>query len=340
MLVTFIIPVLNGKGTIAEALTSILNQKFDDMEIIVIDDNSCDGTENIVNKFTQKYSNVHLYENKITRGASYCRNFGIKKAIGQWIFFVDSDDLLVANTLSMHLEYLQEENDLVVGSYKQKKSNKSEVILNHNLGEKTVLDENTLLPYVKRYCHEPYKYTLLVHCWGKFYQRQKIEENDILFDEKLSQLEDVNFNFKYLMFCRKVFFTCDPVYVYRISDDSSSMSKKSGTEDMMFENMETAYSSVKYFINKEPPIINKFEAEALLNHLLATTLIIWFIRLSRVFEFWGLYRTLRVHMKQAFGRGYIKSLVYMRGNSYLLHLFFKGNKPFLMALMLKAKLFL
>ena len=86
-----IIPVYNSSEYLRKCLDSLVNQKFNDIEIIVVNDGSTDDSEKIVREYVSKYNNINLYT--ITNhGQAYARNYGFSKANGEYVAFVDSDD--------------------------------------------------------------------------------------------------------------------------------------------------------------------------------------------------------------------------------------------------------
>ncbi len=102
-LVSVIIPVYNGARFIAQAIESVQNQNHTNLEIIIVDDGSTDNTKEIVTSFgTVQY----LYQNN--KGVASARNLAIQKAKGDYITFLDSDDLLLENKISLQLICLQQ----------------------------------------------------------------------------------------------------------------------------------------------------------------------------------------------------------------------------------------
>ena len=89
-LVSIIIPTYNRKKTIKKAIESCLNQTYENIEVIVVDDGSSDGTESVLKKI--KDTRFKYFVLKQNKGACYARNYGIKKAKGEYISFNDSDD--------------------------------------------------------------------------------------------------------------------------------------------------------------------------------------------------------------------------------------------------------
>jgi glycosyltransferase involved in cell wall biosynthesis len=105
--VSIIIPCFNRAKLISETLESVLKQNFDYWEAIVIDDGSNDRTCKIVEEFSEKDSRICLYfRNHEPKGASTCRNIGIGKAKGEYIIFLDSDDLLLPFCLEQRVSYM------------------------------------------------------------------------------------------------------------------------------------------------------------------------------------------------------------------------------------------
>ena len=86
-----IIPVYNVEEYLDKCLESLLNQHYSDMEILVVDDKSTDGSLNIAKKY-EKYTNVKVIAKERNSGLSDTRNVGIKESCGQYIMFLDSDD--------------------------------------------------------------------------------------------------------------------------------------------------------------------------------------------------------------------------------------------------------
>lgn len=120
--VSIIIPVYNSKKFLKEAFESIINQTFDfkDLEIIFINDKSTDGSEDILNEFNEKYTNVFLYDSpKKTKGPGPSRNLGISKATSDYIIFFDSDDIMLPDYIeTIYDEITQNNVDLVKTSFK------------------------------------------------------------------------------------------------------------------------------------------------------------------------------------------------------------------------------
>jgi len=103
-LISVIIPVYNGARTIRETIESVLNQTFSDFELIIINDGSTDSTLEVVESIQDSRIKVFSYTNA---GQPASRNRGIAKAVGEYISFIDADDLWTAEKLEYQLKALQ-----------------------------------------------------------------------------------------------------------------------------------------------------------------------------------------------------------------------------------------
>lgn len=91
--VSIITPTYNSERFIEETITSILNQTYTNWELILIDDASTDKTVKIINQFVKSNPQIYLLQNSKNRGAAISRNKGIEAAKGDFIAFLDADDL-------------------------------------------------------------------------------------------------------------------------------------------------------------------------------------------------------------------------------------------------------
>ena len=113
-LISIIIPCYNIENYIEKCIESIENQTYKDIEIIAVDDCSKDGTIVKLKELQERYSNLQVYQNDKNRGAAYSRNFAMKKAKGEYIGFVDSDDYITDDYYEKLMETAEKEKaDLV-----------------------------------------------------------------------------------------------------------------------------------------------------------------------------------------------------------------------------------
>lgn len=110
-MISIIIPMYNSSKTINKCIDKILAQNTDNIEIILVDDNSTDNTYDLCSMYIEKYKFIKLYKND-KKGVSSARNYGIKKSEGKYIIFVDSDDFFANNALNEIKENLN--SDMVI----------------------------------------------------------------------------------------------------------------------------------------------------------------------------------------------------------------------------------
>ena len=111
-MISVIVPVYNVEEYLEECLESIKNQTYTNIEVILVNDGSTDGSREICERFCQKDSRFKLI-NQENQGQSVARNRGFKESIGQYIMFVDSDDVINTNVLEVLLPYMKTEVDIV-----------------------------------------------------------------------------------------------------------------------------------------------------------------------------------------------------------------------------------
>jgi len=116
-LISTIIPVYNGESYLREAIDSTLNQTYSNHEVIVIDDGSTDNTAQIA----QSYSNAVKYHFQPNSGLSAARNTGVKRSRGDYLAFLDADDLFMPEKLGLQLECFNTDPtlDMVFGHVEQ-----------------------------------------------------------------------------------------------------------------------------------------------------------------------------------------------------------------------------
>lgn len=114
-MVSFIIPAFNASKTIKRAINSILNQNVQDLdfEIIIVDDGSDDDLRKVINEYSPSDLKYIRYYKKENEGVAEARNFGVKKAKGDYIIFVDSDDYVSRKLLKDIKKYIKKGYDLI-----------------------------------------------------------------------------------------------------------------------------------------------------------------------------------------------------------------------------------
>ena len=208
---SIIIPVFNGEKFIKRCVDSVLNQSMYIDEIIIINDNSTDGTIEILEKNYSNLVNIKIINLKKNHGVSYCRNLGIEKSSGEYIGFVDSDDYVEVNMFEKMYNNAKDNNlDICICNFvevnqqnriKSKYKNNEEILERDKSLEKYLL--NKISPSV----------------WDKIFRR-KILKN-IKFNTKLIIGEDILFCLEAFYYSKKTGFVNDYLYNYIQNDNSA-----------------------------------------------------------------------------------------------------------------------
>ena len=105
-LVSIVMPVFNAEKFILESIDSVINQKYFNWELIIVDDCSADGTMDLVNIRLEYESRISLFQLDSNQGVAFCRNKAISSANGRFISFLDSDDLWEAEKLEKQVNFM------------------------------------------------------------------------------------------------------------------------------------------------------------------------------------------------------------------------------------------
>lgn len=211
--ISVIVPVYNAEKYLSQCIDSILRQDFTDFELLLIDDGSKDNSGFICDEYAQKDQRVKVFHKK-NGGVSSARNLGIDNAQGEYIAFIDSDDYVDHNYLSILTN--APIADLIITGYKE-------------FGSGTNSSDN-----FKLYNDSIYTATHFSEClsvtlndatmrapWDKLFRRNIIKENSIYFDPLISYAEDAVFVHTYLLYCHSIAFKSGTPYHYRIESNTS-----------------------------------------------------------------------------------------------------------------------
>lgn len=243
--VSIIIPNFNKADYLKETLDSVTSQTYNNWECIIIDDGSTDNSKTIINQYILKDSRFRFYSRLNTekpKGVSSCRNIGIERATGEYIVFLDSDDLLLDNCLSDRLEY----------AFSAKKADlyifKMQALINGELGRIIGIPPESYLPesYIKMIFKGVQPFTVTSILWRR---EALIGLNG--FDEKLHRLEDPDLHLRafYKNSSYRFFEDSEPDCLYRMDDDYQKRFKNKGF-------LEIVCSSFLYFTKKHINLLN------------------------------------------------------------------------------------
>lgn len=130
-LVSIITPSYNSEQFIRKTINSVLNQTYQNWEMIIVDDVSPDNSNTIIKEYIKKDSRIKLIELEQNSGPAIARNHAIDEAKGRYIAFLDSDDLWISNKLSRQITFMQERNVALSYTSYNHIEEESERIINH-----------------------------------------------------------------------------------------------------------------------------------------------------------------------------------------------------------------
>lgn len=211
--VSVIVPVFNVEKFLPECVSSILQQTHDSLEVLLVDDGSTDSSARIADEFGRKDDRVRVLH-LANGGVSRARNAGIAEACGDWLTFVDADDWLAADFVESMLETALGHGVRMVVSAKLLERDGDSA----RSGRSWVLDG----PRATQALLYP---GIAVGCWAKLFHTETIRSNEILFDDRLSMGEGLDFITAVSQHEAQVAFTSYPAYFYR-RDNSESVTSR------------------------------------------------------------------------------------------------------------------
>ena len=229
--VSAIIPVYNAELYLAECLESILQQTFEDFEVICIDDGSSDGSLDILFNFQEKDSRIRILTQD-NQGAGVARNLGISCSMGDYLFFLDADDFFAEDMFCRTVEHAEKTGaDIVLFGGNRFDTRKSK------LGNFEFLN-TSLLPQKECFSKEdlPHNLFQLINPapWTKLFRRDFVSRNGLLF-QALKNSNDVFFTFASLALARSISAIEAPFVHYRVGNSSSTQSGKDSEPTCVFE---------------------------------------------------------------------------------------------------------
>jgi glycosyltransferase involved in cell wall biosynthesis len=246
--ISIIIPTYNAEKYLEKTINSVIKQTidFEDLELIIVDDNSSDNTQKIIENYSKKYNNiVPIYKNENSGSPGIPRNIGMKKASAKYIMFLDSDDAYEVNVCETVYETIKSK-DLDFVWFK------------HLIDDNKIFGNNTLLDNLetkkgifkytpKKMRHDEEFLNIMmsgIYVWDKIFKKEFLIKNNIEFEDCLS--EDVYF--MSLVFTKSVKWVLLNNYIgynYLIREDSTSRSQSKKNIEMNLKGINLTYEYLK-----------------------------------------------------------------------------------------------
>lgn len=207
IIISIIVPIYNVEEYLEECLESIRNQTYTNIEVILVNDGSTDGSKEICERFCQQDNRFKLVTQE-NQGASVARNRGVRESIGEYIMFVDSDDVVKDNIVEVLLSYMKADVDIV-----ECKSTRCKEELFENKTVNIIFEGESTEAVIKSVEYKEVKYCPFT----KLYRRELVEK--VPFLEGVIY-EDVYTGINYLKNIRKMIVVDLNGYYYRVRPNS------------------------------------------------------------------------------------------------------------------------
>lgn len=208
--ISFIVPIYNSENTLSRCIESVLNQSYNNFELLLINDGSSDESLKICKMYAKKDKRIKVFSHD-NKGISYTRNVGLSKATGTHIMFLDSDDCFKLNSLQHIVDIVKDKNfDLLSFNYDKFIDNPK---MNISMKKKSKLvkkDDMIFNILIEK------KYSGV--CWNKVIKKEII--NNVKFDEKIGIGEDLDFILSILESDLKIFHDNTILYNFYVNPKS------------------------------------------------------------------------------------------------------------------------
>ena len=208
-LISVIVPIYNVEKYLKKCIDSIMGQTYKNLEIILVDDGSPDGCPEICDNYAETDSRIKVIH-KENGGVSNARNVGIEGSVGEYICFVDSDDWIERDYISVFIERVKKDNTDGAVSNLFFRGFKRTATLNVN-------DDILILNAIKEEQKSLFFSGTFNTPWNKIFKSAVIKENNIKFRENCHFAEDTIFFFDYLRFVKSISIIAKPIYNYNIT---------------------------------------------------------------------------------------------------------------------------
>lgn len=238
MKLSIILPVYNVEDYLEKCITSLVNQKFKDVEFIFVDDESTDNSLSILKQWENIDYRIRVYSKK-NEGSGIARNFGLQRSNSEYIYFMDPDDWIEPNFLE----------DINYGI----NTNPAEVILfgykiydNGNYVKEKKSDKTQFLTFSKinkKIYNEIFNQITLFQVWNKVYNKNFLLKNNLLFTNQRTG-QDAIFNIDMIKCAKKILILDKSYYNYNIFRKGSAQSRYDRRK--IFDNINIASKFEKF----------------------------------------------------------------------------------------------
>lgn len=235
--VSVVVSMYNVEKYISECIESILTQTYDNLEIILVNDGSTDGTLEICKQYAEKDKRIIIIS-KENGGATSCRVAGLERAAGEYIYFSDSDDVLYPETIEKLLSACLE-NDAQIAVCGFKKFGLEEQEFRVKSASRLIEKSETFEDIVYSYVYPVQEDSLNIYTfyWNRIYKKDCLS-SELFISDRVSTREDTYTNLLVLDRIDRIAVVDEILYKYRTNPDSLTVAYRSGRfeKDLYFIN--------------------------------------------------------------------------------------------------------
>ena len=213
-IISIIVPIYNSELYIDECIKSLINQTYNNIEIILINDGSIDKSIDICNEYKKTDDRIQIINNEKNMGVSFSRNKGLDIASGSYVMFLDSDDYFDSDYIEkMYNSIIENKCEMGVSGFRCFSNNKEEIIEYLDC-DKVLTFDVIAKDFVSTHYFNSVSKTIM--------DLDIIKKNNIRFDTSLTFFEDQKFSFMVMNKCSRIMYLSNCYYNYRTNDNSST----------------------------------------------------------------------------------------------------------------------
>gem|GEM_PF-2497976 len=242
--VSIIMLVYNASKYLDRSINSVLNQTYDNLEIIIVDDSSTDNSKDIIKKYASTDNRIRPIYSEINQGVSKTRNIGLNIFSGDYVLFMDADDYITKDAVEIMMNKSIKYKADVVDSYHLVINNKKTFLESKPLKEDLVMGDKSNIEML----------TKATYITGKLIDKKLVK--DLLFDVDLRRYEDLVFEHELKLKLKNYVLIKDVVYYYY--QVSGSLINTLGEKHTAY--MEAAREVMDLYRNEDKEVIEKIES--------------------------------------------------------------------------------
>ena len=244
--ISIIIPVYNTEHYLKQCIDSVINQSFDNIEIICINDCSTDNSQKILEQYSEKDNRIKIINNSKNIGSAGSRNKGIELALGDYIAFVDSDDWIDKDYIKkLYNSCIQNNTEIAICNFHKYDDKLQSCTETNGYSERNKIYENVNdLKYIL-FNYDINIYNVFMDApWNRLIRKELLLKHKIRF-QNLPVWDDVSFVATSSTMCNNISYVHDKLIYYRVNRGEQLTSKENLNPEMLIIAMECLYNSIK-----------------------------------------------------------------------------------------------